>query len=133
MNKSQGASIALMVAGLFACNKQEASTNTPEATEPAATEPAATEQADAGHSAADLCGKPPTPEELLSHTHVCLAGNACKGQGVCKTEANDCRCYNECKGKAVSLVKSEEECTSAGGQVVKTTAELLESMTTPKA
>lgn len=29
----------------------------------------------------------------------CVGGNACKGQGMCKTAKNECKGHNACKGQ----------------------------------
>jgi hypothetical protein len=38
----------------------------------------------------------------------CVGANACKGQGACKSAANDCKGQNACKGKGyLSITKAE--------------------------
>lgn len=38
----------------------------------------------------------------------CVGANACKGQGACKTAANDCKGQNACKGNGfLSLTKAD--------------------------
>jgi uncharacterized membrane protein len=49
----------------------------------------------------------------------CVGGNACKGQGACKTAANSCKGQNSCKGTGWVMVKTEKECTDMGGKVEK--------------
>lgn len=63
------------------------------------------------------CGHPPT--DVGDNHFVCMSGNSCKAIGICKTEFNSCACYNSCKGKALWLVKTKEECEDPGGKVVK--------------
>jgi hypothetical protein len=46
----------------------------------------------------------------------CVGGNACKGQGSCKTATNSCKGENACKGKGASMM-SKEDCAKAGGTV----------------
>ncbi|AWN73615.1 hypothetical protein LEAN103870_10460 [Legionella anisa] len=48
----------------------------------------------------------------------CQGGNACKGQGACKTADNACKGQNACKGKGVAEM-SQEDCQKAGGTVVQ--------------
>jgi hypothetical protein len=44
-------------------------------------------------------------EEAKGH---CVGANACKGQGACKSAANDCKGQNACKGKGfLSLTKAD--------------------------
>lgn len=47
----------------------------------------------------------------------CKGGNACKGQGSCKSADNSCKGQNSCKGKGMSQM-SKEDCEKAGGTVV---------------
>ena len=49
----------------------------------------------------------------------CAGINACKGQGSCAGADNSCKAQNGCKGKGWVMVSSAEECTKAGGKVVK--------------
>jgi hypothetical protein len=39
----------------------------------------------------------------------CVAANACKGQGACKSASNDCKGHNACKGKGF-LAMTKEDC-----------------------
>jgi hypothetical protein len=44
-------------------------------------------------------------EEAKGH---CVGANACKGQGACKSAANDCKGQNACKGKGfLSMTKAD--------------------------
>jgi hypothetical protein len=44
----------------------------------------------------------------------CLGGNACKGQGACKSASNDCKGLNACKGKGF-LEMTKVECDKIQG------------------
>ncbi len=50
-------------------------------------------------------------EEAKGH---CVGANACKGQGACKSAANDCKGQNACKGKGF-LVMTRAECDKIQG------------------
>jgi hypothetical protein len=130
-----GASIALLM-GSMACNKQQPDTSvasgdllSPEAggtsdeasdidSDVAAAE-AAADAALVGWTDQDnpRCGHPPT--EFGDNKFVCFKGNSCKAVGICKTEYNTCACYNSCKGKALWLVTTRDECESGGGKVLE--------------
>ena len=44
-------------------------------------------------------------EEAKGH---CVGANACKGQGACKSAANDCKGHNACKGHGfLALTKAD--------------------------
>lgn len=49
----------------------------------------------------------------------CAGANSCKGTSECKSASNECKGQNSCKGQGWTSKKSEAECTSAGGKVVK--------------
>ena len=49
----------------------------------------------------------------------CAGVNSCKGTSDCKSAKNDCKGQNSCKGMGWKLKSSAEECTSAGGTVLK--------------
>ena len=49
----------------------------------------------------------------------CPGANSCKGTAECKTAKNDCKGQNSCKGQGWVSKKSEAECKSAGGTVIK--------------
>ncbi len=49
----------------------------------------------------------------------CMGINACKGTSKCATAENACAGQNSCKGKGWIPKASAEECTTAGGTVVK--------------
>lgn len=46
---------------------------------------------------------------------TCFGGNACRGQGVCKTATSTCRGNNSCRGEGYSLTRSERDCLNSGG------------------
>lgn len=48
----------------------------------------------------------------------CMGVNSCKGTGACKSINNACKGQNTCKGQGVTMEKSAEACTQAGGTVV---------------
>jgi hypothetical protein len=45
----------------------------------------------------------------------CIGGNACKGQGSCKTAHNACKGQNSCKGTGFTEV-NKDDCAKAGGK-----------------
>ncbi len=49
----------------------------------------------------------------------CAGINSCKGHGSCAGAENACKAQNECQGKGWVEKSSAEECTEAGGTVVK--------------
>ena len=49
----------------------------------------------------------------------CSGVNSCKGTSECKTAKSDCKGHNSCKGQGWVSKKTAEECTKAGGTVVK--------------
>jgi hypothetical protein len=49
----------------------------------------------------------------------CAGVNSCKGTSDCKTAKSDCKGHNSCKGQGWVMKKSADECTKAGGSVVK--------------
>ena len=49
----------------------------------------------------------------------CAGLNACKGQGSCKSAANDCKGKNACKGHSFVETKTAQECNQRGGTVKK--------------
>ena len=50
---------------------------------------------------------------LLQEPHVCRGLNSCKGQGACKTAANDCKGKNACAGQGGCASVEKHAC---GGQ-----------------
>lgn len=131
MNRTiSGASIALLM-GSMACSKQAGDT-TPANTDMAAEDEVAAEENAVEGAASNggdeeeyawtdqdnpRCGHPPT--DVGDNKFVCKWGNSCKAIGICKTEFNSCACYNSCKGKALWLVETRDECEDPGGSVVK--------------
>jgi hypothetical protein len=131
-----GASIALMM-GSLACGGSQQSANSPdseELLEPGASDGDAADELEAADAAAAAatggekeyawtdpenprCGHPPT--DLGDNKFVCFGGNSCKAVSICKTHLNECACYNSCKGNALWLTKTREECESGGGEVKK--------------
>ena len=61
-------------------------------------------------------GAAPAPAEKVSKVH-CTGVNACKGQGGCKSAANDCSGKNGCKGQGF-IDTTEPECKAKGGTVM---------------
>lgn len=49
----------------------------------------------------------------------CMGINACKGQGSCKSAANDCKGLNVCKGHGWLPTATASDCTAKGGTVIK--------------
>jgi hypothetical protein len=49
----------------------------------------------------------------------CAGVNSCKGTSECKTAKSECKGHNSCKGQGWVTKKTAEECTKAGGTVVK--------------
>ena len=49
----------------------------------------------------------------------CAGVNSCKGTSDCKTAKNDCKGQNACKGQGWVKKSSAEECTQAGGNVLR--------------
>ena len=47
----------------------------------------------------------------------CIGGNSCKGKSACASASSSCAGENSCKGKGWVTMKSEKECTKAGGHV----------------
>ena len=54
-------------------------------------------------------------------TVKCMGTNECKGKGGCATGDGKTSCAgkNECKGKGMTMTSSADECTKAGGTVIK--------------
>jgi hypothetical protein len=50
---------------------------------------------------------------------MCAGVNGCKGQSECKTASNECKGLNACKGEGWVTKSSAEECTAAGGKVIR--------------
>lgn len=50
---------------------------------------------------------------------MCAGVNGCKGESECKTATHDCKGLNNCKGEGWVTKSSAEECTAAGGTVIK--------------
>lgn len=59
------------------------------------------------------------PAQAADAMVKCSGVNSCKGTAECKTASNECKGQNSCKGQGWVSKKSEAECTSAGGKVVK--------------
>lgn len=49
----------------------------------------------------------------------CAGLNSCKGHSDCKTAKNECKGMNSCKGMGWNAKATAQECTSAGGTVLK--------------
>ena len=49
----------------------------------------------------------------------CAGLNECKGMSECKTATSECKGLNGCKGEGYVTKSSAEECTAAGGKVIK--------------
>ena len=49
----------------------------------------------------------------------CAGVNSCKGTSECKSASNACKGQNSCKGQGWVGKKTAEECTAAGGKVLK--------------
>jgi hypothetical protein len=49
----------------------------------------------------------------------CSGVNSCKGTSECKTAKSECKGHNSCKGQGWVSKKTADECTKAGGKVVK--------------
>ena len=49
----------------------------------------------------------------------CSGVNSCKGSSECKTAKSECKGQNSCKGQGWVSKKTADECTKAGGMVVK--------------
>lgn len=65
-----------------------------------------------------------TPAQAASHAGgdmmvKCSGVNSCKGTSECKTAKSECKGHNSCKGQGWVSKKSADECTKAGGSVVK--------------
>lgn len=45
----------------------------------------------------------------------CMGGNACKGQGACRTATNQCAGENACKGQGFSMA-TKADCEAQGGE-----------------
>ena len=50
---------------------------------------------------------------------MCAGVNGCKGESECKTATHDCKGLNNCKGEGWVTKSRAEECTAAGGTVLK--------------
>jgi hypothetical protein len=50
---------------------------------------------------------------------MCAGVNSCKGESECKTATNECKGQNGCAGHGWVTKKSAQECTAAGGRVIK--------------
>jgi hypothetical protein len=61
--------------------------------------------------------------EAINHNEKpvkCFGINSCRGKGSCGMKGmNGCAGQNTCKGKGWLYLKSEQECKSRGGQVIK--------------
>ncbi|MDJ0927729.1 MAG: hypothetical protein QNJ73_08770 [Gammaproteobacteria bacterium] len=65
-----------------------------------------------------------TPLQLSAHEDAeehaklegkCIGGNACKGQGACRTANNQCAGENACKGQGFSMA-TKSDCEEQGGE-----------------
>ena len=72
-------------------------------------------------AAAALCalGAAPRAQAATDAGVKCAGVNSCKGSSECKTAKSDCKGHNSCKGQGWVSKKTAEECTKAGGTVVK--------------
>lgn len=61
----------------------------------------------------------PTSKHEHNAMVKCKGTNSCKGKGSCKSPDNQCKGQNTCKGKGWEQMKSADECTKAGGTVMK--------------
>ena len=64
-------------------------------------------------------GAVPAAQAADDGSVMCQGVNSCKGTADCKTAKNDCKGQNSCKGQGWVKKSSAEECTKAGGTVVK--------------
>ncbi len=60
-----------------------------------------------------------TTAQAAGMSVMCAGINSCKGHSDCKTAKNDCKGMNSCKGMGWNAKASAEECTAAGGTVMK--------------
>ncbi|MBX3626790.1 MAG: hypothetical protein KF892_17355 [Rhizobacter sp.] len=75
-------------------------------------------------TAAALFSTLAAPVQAASHaggdmTVKCSGVNSCKGTSECKTAKSECKGHNSCKGQGWVSKKSADECTKAGGSVIK--------------
>lgn len=64
-------------------------------------------------------GAAPLAQAAEEGSVKCAGVNSCKGTSECKTAKSDCKGHNSCKGQGWVNKKTAEECTKAGGTVVK--------------
>jgi hypothetical protein len=60
-----------------------------------------------------------TTAQAAGTSVMCAGINSCKGQSDCKTAKNDCKGMNSCKGMGWNAKASAQECSAAGGTVLK--------------
>ena len=73
-------------------------------------------------AASFFAGSPATAADGATTTATpaavhCYGVNSCKGQNDCHTDQNACKGQGSCKGMGFTNMKSEQECTKAGGKV----------------
>jgi len=64
-------------------------------------------------------GAAPMAQAAEDGTVKCSGTNSCKGTSECKTAKSECKGQNSCKGQGWVSKKTADECTKAGGTVVK--------------
>jgi hypothetical protein len=64
-------------------------------------------------------GTAPVAQAAEDGTVKCSGVNSCKGTSECKTAKSECKGQNSCKGQGWVSKKTADECTKAGGKVVK--------------
>ena len=71
-------------------------------------------------SSAAIAADKPLPKQIGANDTVkCYGVNSCKGTSECKTAKSECKGQNSCKGQGWVSKKTADECTKAGGTVVK--------------
>jgi hypothetical protein len=64
-------------------------------------------------------GLAPAAQAATDGMVKCSGVNSCKGTSECATATNACKGQNSCKGQGWVSKKTADECTKAGGKVVK--------------
>jgi hypothetical protein len=64
-------------------------------------------------------GTAPAAQAATDGMVKCSGVNSCKGTSDCKTAKSECKGQNTCKGQGWVSKKTADECTKAGGTVVK--------------
>ncbi|MFO1337159.1 MAG: hypothetical protein U1F53_02825 [Burkholderiaceae bacterium] len=64
-------------------------------------------------------GAAPLAAQAADASVKCAGVNSCKGTSECKTAKSECKGQNSCKGQGWVSKKTADECTKAGGTVVK--------------